>query len=100
MDGKSLKICREVARSWQRCNDEKNISWIRIVYIPNIIEFEKKRPTYFQNHQDNSNKTKEDFSPETRPWPIVKKSLQRWLKKKAICRFNPNQTKLFGPLRN
>ena len=34
------------------------------------------------------NKTKEDFSPETRPWPIGKKNLQRWLKNKSRCWLN------------
>ena len=33
------------------------------------------------SHKIITNKTKEDFSPETRPWPIGKKKLLRWLKK-------------------
>ena len=32
-------------------------------------------------HSNIGNKTKEDFSPETRPWLIGNKKLKRWLKK-------------------
>ena len=31
LDNKSLKNCREVAKSWQECIDDRNILWIRIV---------------------------------------------------------------------
>ena len=38
LDNKSLKNCREVSRSWQKCIDHKKISWKRIVEIPKSRE--------------------------------------------------------------
>ena len=40
----------------------------------------------------DQNKTKEDFSPVTRPWYIRKKRLLKVLKNKAVYRFSLNFT--------
>ena len=44
------------------------------------------------------NKTKEDFSPVTRPWYIRKKRLLKVLKNKAVYRFSLNFTHGIYPL--
>ena len=38
LDNKSLVNCREVASSWQKYIDSKNLPWMRIVNIPTIIK--------------------------------------------------------------
>ena len=37
LDNKSLTNCREVANSWQKFIDERNMSWIRIVDLPRTL---------------------------------------------------------------
>ena len=36
LDSRSIKNSRQVAKLWKNCIDDKNISWIRILKIPNI----------------------------------------------------------------
>ena len=36
LDSKSLKNCKEVAKSWQEVINNKNLSWIQIINIPKI----------------------------------------------------------------
>jgi len=38
LDNESLALCREVAISWQDFIDDKNLSWIRIVNIPTVLQ--------------------------------------------------------------
>ena len=38
LDNKSLTNCREVSKSWKEYIDNKNLSWIRIVHIPKILQ--------------------------------------------------------------
>ena len=38
MDDISLTKCREVAKSWKKCIDGKNLLWIQIANIPKILE--------------------------------------------------------------
>ena len=38
LDDKSLKNCREVAKSWHRSIDHRNYSWIRILNFPKILK--------------------------------------------------------------
>ena len=38
MDKKSLANCREVAKSWQKSIDNRNLSWRQIIHIPKIWE--------------------------------------------------------------
>ena len=40
LDKKSLKNCREVAKSWQQCIDNKNLSWNQIIKIPTVLKNE------------------------------------------------------------
>lgn len=37
LDEKSLRNCKEVAKPWQTCIDDKNLFWIRIIKIPTIL---------------------------------------------------------------
>ena len=38
LDNKSLIYCKEVAKSWKEYIDVKNVSWIKIVKIPEILQ--------------------------------------------------------------
>ena len=38
LDFNSLKNCREVTISWKTCIDNKNLSWIQIVQIPQKLK--------------------------------------------------------------
>ena len=40
LDSKNLVNCREVAKSWQDHIDNQNLTWIRIVEIPTVLQHE------------------------------------------------------------
>ena len=40
LDNKSLRNCKEVKKLWQKCIDDKKISWKRITQIPKILGYQ------------------------------------------------------------
>ena len=38
LDKKSIRNCRQVAKLWKNCIDDKKLSWIHMVNIPYILE--------------------------------------------------------------
>ena len=36
LDSKSIRNCREVAKSWQKHIDEKNLPWLRVINVPAV----------------------------------------------------------------